>query len=98
MKRYFYSLTVVVMYLVTSYNLYAQDKAPVKFGKISKDDFDLSRYRTDSSADAVVVSDIGTSSFEGNRKGWFSLIFKHQKRIVVLKKDGLDAANVTIPL
>ena len=34
----------------------------------------------------------------GNNKGWFSLEFKHFKRIHILNKNGYDVANVEIPL
>ena len=77
---------------------FAQDKSPVKFGKISSDDFNLSKYNFDTSVSAVVISDIGSSKFEGNSKGWFSLVFKQQKRLKILNKNGFDAANIEIPL
>ena len=74
------------------------ERSPVKFGKVEPADFDLSKYNFDTSVSAVVISDIGSSSFEGNSKGWFSLIFKHQKRIKILNKNGFDAAKIEIPL
>lgn len=77
---------------------YAQEKSPAKFGKITPADFDLSKNTFDSGATAVVIADIGNSEFEGNVKGWFSLKFKHFKRIKILNKNGFDAATVEIPL
>ncbi|HEX9511953.1 MAG TPA: DUF3857 domain-containing protein, partial [Puia sp.] len=76
----------------------AQDKSPVRFGKITPADFDLSNRKFDSGATAVVIADIGSSDFEGNNKGWFSLQFKHFRRVKILNKNGFDAANVEIPL
>ena len=76
----------------------AQDKTSVKFGKISPEDFDLSKYSFDTSVSAVVIADIGSSEFKGNSKGWFSLVYKHSRRIKILKKSGFDAANINIPL
>src|SRR5258708_2055252 len=76
----------------------AQDKSPVRFGKITPADFDLSNRKFDSGATAVVIADIGSSEFVGNMKGWFSLEFKHYKRIKILNKNGFDAANLEIPL
>ncbi len=47
---------------------------PVKFGKVTPDDFKVTAAALDSSAaDVVVVADFGTSSYEGNTKGWFDL-------------------------
>lgn len=77
---------------------FAQQKSPVKFGKISPEDFDLSKNNFDTSVSAVVISDIGSSEFEGNTKGWFTLVYKHQERIKILNKNGFEAANVEIPL
>ena len=67
-------------------NTFGQEKSPVKYGKVSAIDFDLSKYKFDTSVSAVVISDVGSSAFEGNTKGWFTLVFKHQKRIKILKK------------
>lgn len=76
----------------------AQDKLNIKFGKVSPEDFNLKSAVIDSSANAVVVADVGFSEFQGNTKGYFSLRFKRQTRIKILNKNGLEAANVQIPL
>jgi hypothetical protein len=55
-------------------------------------------YSIDSNAAAVVIADIGSTQIIGNSKGWFSLEFKHFKRIHILKQSGYDIANVEIPL
>ena len=62
-------LTVMVMYCCVPVS--AQDKMPVKFGKVNAEDFNLSKYSFDSSANAVVIADVGSTVFEGNSKGWF---------------------------
>ena len=76
----------------------AQDKTPIKFGKISAEDFRTSVYKIDSNATAVVIADVGTSEIVGNKKGWFSLEYKHFKRMHILKKGGYDLADVEIAL
>jgi hypothetical protein len=79
----------------------AQDKIgkiPVKFGKITPEDFNVNTAVLDSSADAVVIADFGTTSFEGDNRGWFHLVFKRSKRIKMIKKQGFEAATVTIPI
>ena len=75
----------------------AQDRSPVKFGKISPADF-KTIYRIDSMASAVIIADIGYSEIAANLKGWFSIQFKHFKRVHILKQDGYALANVEIPL
>ncbi|HXB94352.1 MAG TPA: DUF3857 domain-containing protein [Puia sp.] len=78
--------------------LRAQDKLPVKFGKVTPDDFKIGAPASDTGASAVVIADYGTSTFEGNMSGWFDIVFKHSKRIRILKRNGFDAAKITIPL
>jgi transglutaminase-like putative cysteine protease len=76
----------------------AQDKTNIKYGKISPEDFAHKVYSIDSNASAVVLADVGNMEIVGNSKGWFSLEFKHFKRIHILNKNGYDAANEEIEL
>jgi hypothetical protein len=85
----------LVLFLLSSQ---AQDKTPVKFGKISAEDFKTSVYSIDSNAAAVVIADIGSSQITGNLKAWFSIEFRHFKRMHILKQSAYDLANVEIPL
>jgi len=92
-----YPLIMVITLLCCILTLSAQEKSPVKFGKIAPDDFTI-KQPFDTGASAVVISDIGNSVFEGNIKGWFSLVYKRTTRIKILNKNGFDAAKVEIPL
>ncbi|MBI5856661.1 MAG: DUF3857 domain-containing protein [Sphingobacteriales bacterium] len=76
----------------------AQDKSTAKYGNVSVKDFETKIYSIDSNANAVVLADIGSSNIEGNNKGWFSLVYKHFKRVHILNKNGYDIANVSISL
>ena len=76
----------------------AQEKLPVRFGRVSAEDFDLSKNKIDSGTGAVVIADVGHSSFAGNTKGWFTLVFKRQKRIKILNKNGIGTATEEILL
>jgi hypothetical protein len=84
--------------LLLSLQISAQEKNKIKFGDVSVKDFTSSTYSIDSNANAVVIADIGFSNIEGNNKAWFSLRFKHFKRIHILNKNGYDIANVSISL
>lgn len=88
----------IVLCLAASTFLHAQDKPPAKFGKISPADFDIKAPSYDTAADAVVIADVGSSEFVGNVKGWFTLEFRHFRRIKILNKNGFDAATIEIPL
>src|SRR6266566_2629204 len=76
----------------------AQEKSNVKFGNVSAKDFAPKVYPIDSNANAVVIADVGSSEIVGNSKGWFSLEFKHYKRVHILNKNGYDEANVKVLL
>ena len=73
-------------------------KSPIKFGKISVDDFKQQVYSIDSNANAVVIGDIGHTEMVGNNKGGFSLEFERHKRVRILNKNGYDIADVVINL
>jgi hypothetical protein len=94
-----YSLPILFCFLLTRLTLgQAQDKIPVKFGKVTPQDFAVTAPASDSSAAAIVVADFGSSNFQGDPKGWFTLEFTHSKRIRILKRTGFEAATVSIPL
>jgi len=92
MKKQFLSLTGLLFLLTSVLIAQKPEKVPVKFGKVSADDF-KKVYSIDSSAYAVVIADVGYSSFVGNNSGWFSLEFERQVRIHILNKNAYDVAN-----
>lgn len=94
-----------LLYLLSAILLntaYAQEKKKetktYKFEKLTPADFAINANAVDSAANAVVMADVGNSSFEGNTKNWFSLIYNHRQRIKILNKNGLDAATFAIYL
>jgi hypothetical protein len=76
----------------------AQDKSLAKFQKITPADFDLSKAGFDSGANAVLIADVGGTSFEGNNKGDFTLVFTRHLRAKIINKNGFDIATRTIIL
>ena len=93
-KQFFFT----VFFLVLLGAARAQDKLPVKFGKVTPQDFNVTAPGADSATDAIVIADYGISTFEGNNQGRFDIIFKHSCRIKILKRTGFDAATIEIPL
>jgi hypothetical protein len=67
-----------------------------EFGKIGKEETDLTYYAPDKSAEAVVLFDIGKSSFD-ERNDIFKLIFEESTRIKIFSEAGLKWAEVEIP-
>ncbi|MBV9987764.1 MAG: DUF3857 domain-containing protein, partial [Chitinophagaceae bacterium] len=76
----------------------AQEKPNMKFGKITPADFSISSPLIDSNVNAVVLSDVGSTEFEGNSKGWFTMVFKRHRRIKIINAKGFDAATISITL
>ena len=84
-------------FLLCSFISFSQKEAP-KFGKITPLDLQKKVYAIDSTANAVVLADVGNTEIVGNNKGWFSFEFKRRTRIHILNKNGYDEANIQIPL
>lgn len=91
-------ILLLFLFLVSISKIYAQEKVPVSFGKISVEDFNISSSLIDVNTSAVIIADVGITSFEGNAKGWFTYIFKKKKRIKILNKKAFDLATVQILL
>ncbi|HEX3934112.1 MAG TPA: DUF3857 domain-containing protein, partial [Puia sp.] len=93
-------LAMIVCLCLTQNNCAAQDKSQVQFGKVSPADFVIPASPIiDSNTNAVILSDIGSVHFVGNKHSWFSYVYKRQTRIKILNKKAFgDLATVTIPL
>jgi hypothetical protein len=97
MLRKFFCLLLLTTVLLQN-NFFAQKKTEIKFGKITIADFTPQSPAIDSGSDAVVLADIGSSEFEGNSNGYFSLIFKQQERILLKSRNAFEEATVKVPL
>lgn len=89
-------LTLSSVFAQKKDNQQTVDGMSLKFGSITAKDFDPALHSFDTTADAVVLFDKGYSYFRESSDGWFQLIFEKHKRIKVLNKNGLDAANFII--
>jgi len=89
-------LAISIIFLQLS--AHSQENAPIKFGKVTPEDFDLSKYKFDTSAGAVYIADVGSTEFEGSTRNRFILVFKRVYRIKILSKTGYDAATDEIGL
>jgi hypothetical protein len=85
--------------ILSSISAFSQDKVNLNFGKISPSDFNLPKNNIiDSNANAVIISDFGTTSFIGNKKGWFTLVSKRHTRIKIINEKAFDLATVRLDL
>ena len=95
---YFYLVFLLqVILLFQTSKSYSQHK-PVNFGRVIVDDFTLNNSSGEPNSNAVILADVGSVKFEGNSKGWFTYVYKRQKRIKILDKKAFGLATVQILL
>ena len=92
------SLTLLLLLTLFSSALKAQDKLNIRFGKVSPEDFQINSAQVDTSYGGVIIADVGNSSFQGNQKGGFSLLFNHYRRVKIINKKGYSLGDFEIPL
>ncbi len=74
-------------------------KSPIRFGKVTPEDFEIQSPLIDSNANAVIISDVGYTGFEADaHKKKFFLEFKRERRVKILNPNGFDVATMIIPL
>jgi transglutaminase-like putative cysteine protease len=88
--------TLVAFFLFTPLFVMSQ-KPPAKFGDIPMEDMKMKIYPNDSSAEAVVLFDYGVAYISVS-SNTVNLFFDRHTRIKILKKEGLDEANISVPL
>src|SRR5438128_2549859 len=96
MRKFVFILLLLAPLVLSAQN---EQKTKIRFGKVTPEDFDVKSALIDSNTNAIVISDVGYTSFnaDANNKK-FSLDFKREKRIKLLNKNGFDLATMIIPL
>jgi hypothetical protein len=94
-KKYYLFTLVGILFLSV---IHGQNKADYKFGKITAANFDLATDKLDSGANALIILDIGSTQFDGNNKGFFTLIFKRFLRVKIINKNGFNIGSHEIQL
>lgn len=87
------SFTLLIS-LLLAVTLFAQ-KAPIKWGKVDKADLDMKVYDLDPEAEAVVLADYGSLSFDFSTGNVFYMM-DHHVRIKILKKSAFDRGDIDI--
>ena len=60
--------------LFASISVAAQDKSMMEFNNVAAKDFSTEKFSFDTSHGAVIIADVGKSSFVTNSKGYFSIV------------------------
>ncbi|RFS26420.1 DUF3857 domain-containing protein [Chitinophaga silvatica] len=87
----------VILICLFSVSTYAQTGSKMKFGKVSKEEFAINSFNDDTSAHAIILTEIGSSQFE-SEGNWFKLIYRVHRRIKIIDKFGLDEARHKLTL
>ena len=95
MKRYL--LAALAAFILPCTMAVAKEEHAPKYGDIKAADFNI-HTPLDSDAAAVVIADVGDSYFEGDGRQGLLVVFKHTCRIKILRKNGFDAADISIVL
>ena len=98
LKKSILIIAIIFVWVLAKAQEEKQDKPDITWGKVSPEDFNLSKYKVDTSPGAVIIADVGSSAFKGNTKGWFTLVYKRQTRIKITNKNGLDLATIIVEL
>ncbi|MGA3013740.1 MAG: transglutaminase domain-containing protein [Bacteroidales bacterium] len=88
---------LAISFLTILCSAQAQDEKP-KFGKPSMSDLKMTRYDKDTSAEAVILSDIGATWFDFDKDKGFIMTFERFERIKILSKEGYSWADQSIRL
>lgn len=88
MKKYCILLSI----FLASSMLFPQSK----FGNATKEELEMTTYESDTTANAVVLRKSGRLKFTVDRNGSFQYEYTEQKKIKILKPEGLDYADNSI--
>ena len=94
MKR---SILFSVAFCMLSFMTVHAQSIPVntKYGKVSREEVEMTSYQLDTSAVALVLYEDLNMIIDFNATGGFSLVRKKHMRIKILKEEGLDWAGIT---
>lgn len=92
------SLFLLCLFLVSNFCI-AQEAPKVKYGKPTEDELKMKTYDLDTTANAVILYDEGSSVVNYDvSKGRFMLEFDRFVRVKILKQEGSAWGNFSIPL
>ncbi len=85
---------LAAVFVLMGYMVYAQ--TDFDFGKVTWNEVDMTSYVRDSSAVAVVLNEFGHAYLDDANE--HNLLFKYHVKIKILKQEGLQYADIEIPL
>jgi len=71
-------------------------RAPMKPGKVDREDLEMKYYPQDSTVDAAILCDYGYLNIDLTRSDY--LVFSHKRRIKIFTKEGLNSLIFNVPV
>ena len=95
--------TTLLLFIFFTIITNSQNNSEYTFGKLTNEELALNRYELDTTANAVVLMDLGTTTFvnvtdEIAQKKYRRVSTKYYQKIKLFKKEGFKHATYTIPL
>jgi len=89
-------IMLLIIFLLGPFVARAED---FSFGSINQDDVSMQKYMLDSTSNAVILREYGHARFQfDDQRGEISIVFTHHIRAKIFNKDGVNHANIVIPL
>ncbi|WP_456377854.1 hypothetical protein [Lutibacter sp.] len=89
---------ILILFLfLTTINFYSQNNIEYTFGKLTNEDLNLKKYVLDTTANAVVLLDLGNTVFL-KRNGKTIISSKYYQKIKIFNTEGFKYATFIIPL
>ena len=95
-KNNFIKLTISIFLFFTALNLAYSEENSYKFGKVTKEELEMTVYPRDSTAKAIILNENGQIYFNFNVDN-FAVDLELMKKIKILKQEGVEYATIKIP-
>ena len=98
MKKFLLILIVCFIFTVRLFAQENQEAPKIKFEKVSEEELNMKSYPNDTTADAVILYDEGSSYIKYEVGKGFMLTYERFVRIKILKQNGVNWGNFYVPL
>lgn len=89
-------IAYIFLFCLSATQALSQNIKREKFGNILQADFEQNNNNLNKDVAAIVISSVGSSEYEGNANGNFSIVYKIHKKILIKKNSAFDLATIKI--
>lgn len=85
------------MFILLGTNLVNAQQTSTRYGKVTNDELNMTTYQPDTTANAVVIYCKGVTTYDYSSSVGFKLTTAFEKKIKILKPEGVSHADIEIP-